>query len=51
MRLVVRLLGVEVLAVETGMGEDLADVGDCTTYPVGFVASPVDRLPSLEGAE
>lgn len=50
MRFVLRILGTEVFAVETG---DAAteEPGDCTTYPVGFVRSEPDRLPSLYGGD
>lgn len=37
MRLTIRLLGTEVLHVTTDCDEDNAP-GDCTTYPIGFVA-------------
>lgn len=40
MRLVVRLLGCEVLAVETGPETGPADKGDCLASPVGFTMPP-----------
>lgn len=43
MRLVIRLLGAEVIAIETGPEAKDDGRGDCTTYPVGFTASPGDQ--------
>lgn len=44
MRLTIRLLGTEVLHVSTE-ADDASNggPGDCTTYPVGFTASPGDQ--------
>jgi hypothetical protein len=42
MRLVIRILGAEVIAIETGP-ETPPGPGDCTTHPVGFVPSPGDQ--------
>ena len=51
MRLVIRLLGTEVFAIDTEPDRDEGP-GDCTTYPVGFTASPGDqrweKAPELE---
>lgn len=43
MRLTIRLLGVEVFHASTDKDEEVADRGDCTTYPIGFTASPGDQ--------
>lgn len=43
MRLVVRLLGAEVFAIETGPEASDDDAGECTTQPIGFVRSEGDQ--------
>lgn len=42
MRLTIRILGAEVLHVSTEPDHDDGP-GDCTSFPVGFVASPGDQ--------
>lgn len=42
-RLTIRLLGTEVLRIETGEAKADDGPGDCTTYPVGFAPSPGDQ--------
>ena len=46
MHLTIRILGAEVLCISTERDQPDGpggDPGDCTTYPVGFVASPGDQ--------
>ncbi len=48
MQLTIRLLGTEVLHIHLGAEvvdeDELGPVeGDCTTYPLGFTASPGDQ--------
>lgn len=43
MRLVIRILGTEVLAIETGPEAKDDGPGDCTTQPIGFTPSPGDQ--------
>lgn len=43
MRLVVRLLGAEVFAIETESPSPDSDRGDSTSYPIGFTRSEGDQ--------
>lgn len=45
MRVAVTILGLDLLTLEitTTTTEQQADAGDCTSYPVGFTASPGDQ--------
>ena len=45
MRLTVRVLGREVLTIDTDHDDRQSqpDRGDCTTYPIGFTPSPGDQ--------
>lgn len=43
MRLTIRILGSEVFHFSTEPDEQQQGPGDCTTYPVGFTASPSDQ--------
>jgi len=43
MRIVLRILGAEVLAMETGPEQLDEGPVECTTYPVGFTPSPGDQ--------
>lgn len=45
MRLAVTLLGLDLLTIDltTGDGDNGSDPGDCTSFPIGFTASPGDQ--------
>lgn len=43
MRLVIRLLGAEVFAIETESATPDSDRGDATAFPVGFTRSEGDQ--------
>lgn len=36
MRLILRILGAEIFAIDTSEPTQLPDRGDCTTTPIGF---------------
>lgn len=47
MRIALTILGTEVLVLSTGVELAYDEPGDCTTYPVGFVA--MNEIPDQAG--
>lgn len=43
MRIALRFLGIELLAIETSDDEQADGPGDCTTQPIGFAPSYGDQ--------